>query len=101
MGRPRTQLCTPRLIASSRNITTPSGPLSVDARSARALKRRGGGGEALLWLAQRTAGGCRVYIIEVLCEVGGGSVRPWLLRNALDGDFLKRTAGAAVNFMRQ
>jgi hypothetical protein len=59
------------------------GPLA-----ARALKRRRGGSEALLWLAQRTAGWGRVYIIEALCQVGGRSARPWLLRNALDGDSL-------------
>jgi hypothetical protein len=59
------------------------GPLA-----ARALKRRRGGSEALLWLAQRTAGWGRVYIVEALCQVAGRSARPWLLRNALDGDSL-------------
>jgi hypothetical protein len=59
------------------------GPLA-----ARALKRRRDGSEALLWLAQRTAGWGRVYIIEALCQLGGRSARPWLLRNALDGDIL-------------
>jgi len=59
------------------------GPLA-----ARALRRRRGGSEALLWLAQRTAGCGRVYIVEALCQVAGRSVRPWLLRNGSDGDFL-------------
>ncbi|MEV5704882.1 hypothetical protein [Actinoallomurus sp. NPDC052274] len=59
------------------------GPLAACA-----LKRRRDGSEALLWLAQRTAGWGRVYIIEALCQLGGHSARPWLLRNALDGDSL-------------
>ncbi|WP_116027014.1 hypothetical protein [Thermomonospora umbrina] len=59
------------------------GPLAADA-----LKRRRGGGEALLWLANRTAGWGRVYVVEALCQVGGRQARPWLLRQALDGDFL-------------
>ncbi|WP_344238122.1 hypothetical protein [Actinocorallia libanotica] len=59
------------------------GPLA-----AHALKRRMGGGQALLWLAQRTAGWGRVYIVEALCEVGGAAARPWLLREAINGDIL-------------
>ncbi|GIH25304.1 hypothetical protein Aph01nite_36140 [Acrocarpospora phusangensis] len=56
--------------------------------AAEALKRRRGGGEALLWLAQRSRGWGRVYVIETLCSLAGASARPWLLRHALDGDFL-------------
>ncbi len=59
------------------------GPLA-----AHALKRREGGGEALRWLAPRTAGWGRVYVVEALCEIGGRRARPWLLRHALDGDCL-------------
>ncbi|MDP9868922.1 MULTISPECIES: hypothetical protein [Streptosporangium] len=59
------------------------GPLT-----AHALKRRMGGGQALLWLARRTAGWGRVYIVEALCQVGGFAARPWLLREAIDGDIL-------------
>ncbi|MFI7468797.1 hypothetical protein [Nonomuraea sp. NPDC049646] len=59
------------------------GPLA-----AHALKRRMGGAGALLWLARRTARWGRVYIVEALCEVGGLAARPWLLREAIDGDIL-------------
>lgn len=59
------------------------GPLA-----AHALKRRAGGCEALLWLARRTAGWGRVYIVEALCRVGGLEARPWLLREAINGDIL-------------
>jgi hypothetical protein len=60
------------------------GPLAAEA-----LRRRRGGGEALLWLAQRVAGWGRVYVIETLCRRGAsGASRQWLLRHACDGDFL-------------
>jgi hypothetical protein len=59
------------------------GPLA-----ARALERRRGGEEALLWLADRVAGWGRVYVVESLCRVGGRKARPWLLRRACDGDYL-------------
>ncbi|CRK56872.1 hypothetical protein [Alloactinosynnema sp. L-07] len=59
------------------------GPLA-----AKALRRRTGGGQALLWLAQRVTGWGRVYIIEELCEYGHGAGRAWLLRHACDGDYL-------------
>ncbi|MFC5750467.1 hypothetical protein [Actinomadura rugatobispora] len=59
------------------------GPLAAIA-----LKRRKAGSESLLWLAERTAGWGRVYIVEALCQVGSRSARPWLLRRALDGDAL-------------
>jgi hypothetical protein len=58
-------------------------PLAADA-----LRRRRGGGEALLWLAQRVAGWGRVYVIEALCRVGSFQSRQWLLRHASDGDYL-------------
>ncbi|GAB3833159.1 hypothetical protein ACFPIJ_08875 [Dactylosporangium cerinum] len=59
------------------------------ALAAEALQRRRDGGPALLWLAQRTAGWGRVYVIEAMCRRGvHGSSRDWLLRHACDGDFL-------------
>ena len=39
------------------------GPLATEA-----LRRRHGGTEALLWLAQRVAGWGRVYVVEELCR---------------------------------
>lgn len=59
------------------------GPLAVEA-----LERRSGGGDALLWLAERVAGWGRVYVVEALCRHGGRNSRGWLLRHACDGDFL-------------
>ncbi|GGN46362.1 hypothetical protein FHR83_008565 [Actinoplanes campanulatus] len=59
------------------------GPLAAEA-----LSRRPGGVAALLWLAQRTSGWGRVYVIEALCRSGPYEARDWLLRNACDGDFL-------------
>lgn len=59
------------------------GPLAADA-----LRRRRGGEQALLWLAQRVAGWGRVYLVEALCEMGGHASRVWLLRHACDGDYL-------------
>ncbi|MCR6486591.1 hypothetical protein M8542_27550 [Amycolatopsis sp. OK19-0408] len=56
--------------------------------AAEALMRRQGGAEALLWLARRVTGWGRVYVVEALCRVGAGIARPWLLREACDGDFL-------------
>ncbi|WP_336204126.1 hypothetical protein [Nonomuraea sp. LPB2021202275-12-8] len=59
------------------------GPLA-----AKALRRRGGG-EALLWLAQRVAGWGRVYVVEELCGWGlSDAARAWLLRHSCDGHFL-------------
>lgn len=58
-------------------------------RCARCRRRRRGGEEALVWLAQRVAGWGRVYVIEALCRHGAyGASRRWLLRHACDGDFL-------------
>jgi hypothetical protein len=56
--------------------------------AAAALKRRTGGVDALLWLAERSAGWGRVYTVEALCQAGGTTARPWLLRRACDGDYL-------------
>lgn len=56
--------------------------------AARALQRRAGGAQALLWLADRVAGWGRVYVVESLCTVGGAAARSWLLRHACDGDYL-------------
>ncbi|MFI7575612.1 hypothetical protein [Micromonospora sp. NPDC049497] len=59
------------------------GPLAAEA-----LQRRRGGGQALVWLAQRVTGWGRVYVVEALCRHGAGGSRWWLLRHACDGDFL-------------
>lgn len=59
------------------------GPLAAEA-----LRRRRGGGQALLWLAQRVAGWGRVYVIEALCRDVFHASRQWLLRHACDGEFL-------------
>lgn len=59
------------------------GPLAADA-----LKRRRGGADALLWLAERVARWGRVYVVEALCLAGGSQARSWLLRRACDGDVL-------------
>ncbi|MGW4463003.1 hypothetical protein [Micromonospora sp. NPDC004704] len=44
--------------------------------------------DALIWLADRVSGWGRVYVVEQLCAVGSSVARPWLLRQACDGDFL-------------
>jgi hypothetical protein len=59
------------------------GPLAAEA-----LRRRRGGEEALLWLAQRVAGWGRVYVVGALCRYPARASREWLLRHACDGDFL-------------
>jgi hypothetical protein len=61
------------------------GPLA-----ARGLERLPGGADALIWLAERVAGWGRVYVVEALCRLVDDHpvVRPWLLRRAVDGDFL-------------
>ncbi|MEA5365670.1 hypothetical protein VA596_39525 [Amycolatopsis sp., V23-08] len=59
------------------------GSLAADA-----LRRRSGGEEALLWLAQRVGGWGRVYVVQALCRRVTSVSRPWLLRHACDGDFL-------------
>lgn len=52
-----------------------------------AVKRRDGGVEALIRLAEETGGWARVYYVEALCE-SPRQARDWLLRNACDGDYL-------------
>ncbi|KGM03247.1 hypothetical protein [Cellulomonas cellasea] len=60
------------------------GPLAAEA-----LRRRRGGGDALLWLAERAAGWGRVYVVEALCRNGlSSAARAWLLRRSCDGDYL-------------
>ncbi|MFG2490437.1 hypothetical protein ACGFSD_05080 [Streptomyces caniferus] len=59
------------------------GPLAVHA-----FERLPGGGEALLWLADRVTGWGRVYVVEALCRLDDQATRSWLLRRACDGDFL-------------
>ncbi|MFI1996754.1 hypothetical protein [Actinoplanes sp. NPDC020271] len=59
------------------------GPLAAEA-----LRRRRGGAEALIWLADRVAGWGRVYVVEALCRQGAVTARAWLLRHACDGDYL-------------
>jgi hypothetical protein len=48
------------------------------------------GTDALIWLAERVTGWGRVYVVEALCRLVDDhpSVRPWLLRRAVDGHFL-------------
>ncbi|MER7757203.1 hypothetical protein [Kitasatospora sp. NPDC097643] len=59
------------------------GPLA-----ARALERLPGRPDSLLWLADRVAGWGRVYVVEALCRVDDPGARCWLLRKAVDGDYL-------------
>ncbi|WP_243744988.1 hypothetical protein [Streptomyces hainanensis] len=59
------------------------GPLA-----AHALERLPGRLESLLWLADRVTGWGRVYVVEALCRLDDPGARPWLLRKAVDGDFL-------------
>lgn len=59
------------------------GPLA-----ARALKQADSGAQALLWLAERTGGWGRVYVVEALCDLRDPATYPWLLQKAVDGDIL-------------
>ncbi|QES47865.1 hypothetical protein DEJ50_08620 [Streptomyces venezuelae] len=61
------------------------GPLA-----ARALDRLPGGVDALLWLAERVTAWGRVHVVDTLCRHVDDhpAVLPWLLRRAVDGDFL-------------
>ncbi|MEU4115197.1 hypothetical protein AB0F71_11970 [Kitasatospora sp. NPDC028055] len=59
------------------------GPLA-----AHALERLDPSARSLLWLADRTASWGRVYVVEALCRLDHPDARPWLLRRAIDGDFL-------------
>ncbi|MFF4599985.1 hypothetical protein [Amycolatopsis sp. NPDC001319] len=55
---------------------------------ARALERLDGGTTALLWLAERVEGWGRVYVVEALCRLDDPAAKPWLLRRAVNGEFL-------------
>ncbi|SOB85530.1 hypothetical protein [Streptomyces sp. 1331.2] len=59
------------------------GPLA-----AHALERTEGGAAHLLWLADRVTGWGRVHVVEALCRLDDPATHPWLLRKAIDGDFL-------------
>ncbi|WP_217238167.1 hypothetical protein [Streptomyces sp. AC555_RSS877] len=61
------------------------GPLA-----ARGLERLPSGADSLIWLAERVTGWGRVYVVEALCGLvdSDPAVRPWLLRRAVDGDYL-------------
>ncbi|RJQ78597.1 hypothetical protein D5S17_12325 [Pseudonocardiaceae bacterium YIM PH 21723] len=61
------------------------GPLS-----AHAVERIATGPEALIWLAERVTGWGRVYVVETLCRLGDPGANRWLLRQAVDGDYLNR-----------
>ncbi|OLF11947.1 hypothetical protein BU204_29670 [Actinophytocola xanthii] len=61
---------------------------SFGALAAKALRRRTGDGQALLWLAHRVTGVGRVYLVEELCRCQPHAAREWLLRHACDGDCL-------------
>ncbi|MFE0652368.1 hypothetical protein ACFVZH_27685 [Streptomyces sp. NPDC059534] len=58
--------------------------------AAQALVRLPGGFEGLIWLGERVTGWGRVHVVETLCRHVDDHpvVRPWLMRKALDGDFL-------------
>ena len=56
--------------------------------AARALERLPGPVATLIWLADRSAGWGRVYVVEALCRLADPASFPWLLRHAVDGDFL-------------
>ncbi|WP_236654260.1 hypothetical protein [Streptacidiphilus anmyonensis] len=59
------------------------GPLASHA-----LERLPGRPESLLWLADRVTGWGRVYVVEAICRLDDPRARPWLLRKAVDGDYL-------------
>ncbi|MFI5609883.1 hypothetical protein [Amycolatopsis sp. NPDC051903] len=56
--------------------------------AARALERLAGGTAALCWLADRVDGWGRVYVVEALVRLDDPAGKPWLLRRAVNGDFL-------------
>lgn len=59
------------------------GPLA-----ARALARLPDAATNLIWLADRTAGWGRVYLVEAICDLHDSAAEPWLLRKACDGHHL-------------
>ncbi|WP_067824735.1 hypothetical protein [Nocardia inohanensis] len=56
--------------------------------AAQALARLPDATTNLIWLADRTAGWGRVYLVYALCELGDPAAEPWLLRKACNGDDL-------------
>ncbi|GGV85709.1 hypothetical protein GCM10010294_65390 [Streptomyces griseoloalbus] len=82
-----------RLIQTIGLLSNAFGPLAV-----RALDRLPGGVEALIWLAERVTAWGRVHAVDALCRHVDDhpAVRPWLLRRAVDGDYLNGYFAAAV-----
>ncbi|MGW5106719.1 hypothetical protein [Nocardia sp. NPDC004123] len=56
--------------------------------AAQALARLPDATTNLIWLADRTAGWGRVYLVETICELNDPAAEQWLLRKACDGDYL-------------
>ncbi|MEC3918637.1 hypothetical protein [Nocardia sp. CDC160] len=56
--------------------------------AAQALARLPDATANLIWLADRTAGWGRVYLVQAICELNDPAAEPWLLRKACDGDYL-------------
>ncbi|GAB2564802.1 hypothetical protein [Nocardia heshunensis] len=56
--------------------------------AAQALARLPDAPTNLIWLADRTAGWGRVYLVYYLCALGDPAADPWLLRKACDGHHL-------------
>ncbi|WP_458685862.1 hypothetical protein [Nocardia tengchongensis] len=56
--------------------------------ASQALARLPDAATNLIWLADRTSGWGRVYLVYALCELGDRTTEPWLLRKACDGDYL-------------
>ncbi len=53
--------------------------------AAQALVRLPDATTNLIWLADRTAGWGRVYLVQTICELNDPAAEPWLLRKACDG----------------
>ncbi|MFB7719438.1 hypothetical protein [Nocardia sp. NPDC056100] len=56
--------------------------------ASQALARLPDASTSLIWLADRTVGWGRVYLVYALCELGDPAAEPWLLRKACDGHHL-------------
>ncbi|MGV9836539.1 hypothetical protein ACWDUL_20455 [Nocardia niigatensis] len=56
--------------------------------AAQALARLPDATTNLIWLADRTAGWGRVYLVETICGLGDPAAEPWLIRKACDGHHL-------------
>ncbi|QVI19652.1 hypothetical protein KHQ06_25230 [Nocardia tengchongensis] len=59
------------------------GPLAADA-----LARLPNATTSLIWLADRSAGWGRVYLVEAICRLGDPAAEQWLLRKPCDGNHL-------------